>query len=294
MEPARVLITGAAGNIAYILTTLIANGSLFGPDRKVILQLLDLPQCLQKLSALAMELEDAAFPTLADVVYSDDISVVAKDVDYAFLLASVTLFGKEGYAPRSFYIPANTPIFKAHGEALSNFAKPTVKIIVVSSPPNTNALVAMKAAPKLGPQNWGSLSFLDHTRARSYLSRLLKVPVKALHKVSVWGNHSPTQFADGLHAEVEIDGEVKKVTEILDPKILKGDFTDTVGDRGYAVVRAKGGSAVLSTANAAFEMMKNWIFGSNGNWVSMGIPVPDDQPYGIEKGIFFSFSFHSG
>jgi malate dehydrogenase len=268
----RSLITCSAGNIAYSLVARIWNGDLLGTTRKVILHLLDLPQCLQKLSILAMESEDSAFPRLAGIIYSDDISVVAKDVEYAFVLASVPLYWKEGIEPRSFYIPANVTLYQVQGEALSNFAKPTVKIIVVDSPPNTNALVAMKSAPKLGPQNWGSSSFLDHTRLLSYVSRLVNVPITAVHKASIWGNHSPSEVVYGFPAEVEKDGELKKLTDLFDQDFLKGEFVETIAERGYIIVRAKGGaSSVLSTASSILQMMKNWIFGSKGEWDSMGI-----------------------
>ena len=285
-SPVRVVLTGAAGQIGYVLAFRIASGELFH-DRKVILHLLEIPQALSRLNGLIMELTDCAFPLLAGVVATADPAVAFKDVDIAFLVGS---FPRKDGMDRADLLKINGGIFKGQGEALSEYAKKTVKVIVVGNPANTNCLICQHYAKNLGPQNFCAMTRLDHNRMKGELAEKLNVNVADIHKVTIWGNHSNTQVPDVSNAEIELQDGVKKATELLDKEYYEKDFVQKIATRGGAVIKARGASSAASAANAALNCMKDWIHGTKyGDWVSMAIPVPDNEPYGIKKGVVYSF-----
>uniref|UniRef100_UPI00067E6504 MALATE DEHYDROGENASE n=1 Tax=synthetic construct TaxID=32630 RepID=UPI00067E6504 len=285
-EPIHVLITGAAGQIGYALAFRIAKGDLFG-DRKVVLHLLEIPPAMKALEGVCMELQDCAFPTLAGVVATDDPEEAFKDVDVAFLVGS---FPRKPGMERADLLEKNAGIFKVQGKALSEYAKPTVKVLVVGNPANTNCLIAMANAPKLGPENFSAMTRLDHNRAIGEIAAKLGVPVDKVHNVVVWGNHSNTQVPDVSHATVDKEGGTKKVSDALPKEYLEGEFVQKIAQRGGAVIEARGASSAASAANAALCHMRDWLFGTKpGDWVSMGIPVPEGNPYGIKPGVIYSF-----
>lgn len=284
MEPVHVLITGAAGQIGYVLTFRIAAGDLFG-DRKVVLHLLEIPQGMQALQGCCMELQDCAFPAVAGIIATDKAEEAFKDVDVAFLVGA---FPRKDGMDRADLLGKNGGIFTVQGKALSDYAKPTVKVLVVGNPANTNALIALASAPKLGKKNFCAMTRLDHNRMLGELSVKLNVPVNEIHKVTVWGNHSNTQVPDVSHATFGKDN--KKVTDALPIDYLQGEFVQKISTRGGAVIKARGASSAASAANAALEHMRSWCFGTlAGDWVSMAIPVPDNEPYGIKQGVIYSF-----
>nr|AGM32158.1 malate dehydrogenase [Coptotermes formosanus] len=285
-EPLRVLITGAAGQIGYALAFRIANGEL-SPGKKVILHLLEITPALGSLEGVVMELTDCAFPTLQGVVATDKVEVAFKDIDVAFLVGSMPR--KEGM-DRADLLKANGNIFKVQGEALSNYAKPTVKVLVVGNPANTNALIALTTSSKLSAANFTAMTRLDHNRSLAEIASQLKVTADKVKNVIIWGNHSNTQVPDVSNAVVELDGKTVKVTEKIDEAYLKGDFVSKISLRGGAIIKARGLSSAGSAANAAIDHVKTWIHGTKpGEFVSMAIPVPANQPYGIKTGVVFSF-----
>src|SRR5262245_16879575 len=281
-QPVRVAVTGAAGQIGYSLLFRIAAGDMLGKDQPVILQLLEITPALPALKGVVMELEDCAFPLLAEVVTSDDPKVAFRDADVALLVgARPRSKGME----RKDLLEANAQIFTVQGRALDSVASRNVKVLVVGNPANTNALIAMKSAPSLKPRQFTGMMRLDHNRASSQVAAKLGKPVAAVRKMVVWGNHSATQYPDLLHAEV--DGQ--KVWPLMnDQTWLESTFIPTVQRRGAAVIEARGSSSAASAANAAIDHVRDWLLGSrDGDWVTMG--VPSDGSYGIAEGVIFGY-----
>ena len=279
--PVRVAVTGAAGQIGYSLLFRIASGEMLGKDQPVILQLLDLPQAQTALKGVMMELEDCAFPLLAGMVATDDPNVAFKDVKVALLVgARPRSKGME----RKDLLEANGAIFTVQGKALNDHAARDVKVLVVGNPANTNAWIAMKSAPDLNPKNFTAMLRLDHNRALSQIAAKTGKPVAAIEKLAVWGNHSPTMYADYRFAS--IDGQPVKAM-INDEAWNRDVFLPTVGKRGAAIIEARGLSSAASAANAAIDHVHGWVLGSQGKWVTMGIP--SDGSYGIPEGVMYGF-----
>jgi malate dehydrogenase len=280
--PVRVAVTGAAGQIGYSLLFRIASGAMLGADQPVILHLLEITPALKALNGVVMELEDCAFPLLAGVVQTDDPNVAFKDVNYALLVGSMPR--KQGME-RGDLLAANGGIFRPQGTALSEHAARDVKVLVVGNPANTNALIAMNNAPKLDNKQFTAMTRLDHNRALSQLAAKTGKPVASLSKMTIWGNHSSTQYPDLFHAEAE---GVSAAASINDQAWLEGTFIPTVAKRGAAIIEARGLSSAASAANAAIDHMRDWALGTkDGDWVSMGIP--SDGSYGIPAGLMYSF-----
>jgi malate dehydrogenase len=281
--PMRVAVTGAAGQIGYSLLFRIANGDLLGKDQPVILQLLEIPdeKAQKALAGVMMELEDCAFPLLAGVTAHSDPMTAFKDIDVALLV------GARPRGPgmeRKDLLSANAQIFTAQGKALNAVAKKTVKVLVVGNPANTNAYIAMKSAPDIPAKNFTAMLRLDHNRALSQLAKKLNKPVADIEKLVVWGNHSPTMYPDYRFAT--IDGKSVKDT-INDAAWNKDTFIPTVGKRGAAIIDARGLSSAASAANAAIDHMHDWVLGTNGKWVTMGIPSKGE--YGIPAEVIYGF-----
>ena len=281
-EPVRVAVTGAAGQIGYSLLFRIASGALLGPDQPVILQLLEITPALGALDGVAMELDDCAFPLLAGIVKSDDAEVAFGDADIALLVGSrPRTKGME----RGDLLAANGAIFTTQGKALAQSASKDVKVLVVGNPANTNALIAMNNADGLAPEQFTAMTRLDHNRAKAQLAAKTGTTVNDITKMTIWGNHSATQYPDLFHAEV--DGKV--AAEVVgDQAWLEGDFIPTVQKRGAAIIEARGASSAASAANAAIEHVRDWVAGTPaGDWVSMA--VPSDGSYGVPEGLISSF-----
>jgi malate dehydrogenase len=275
----RVAVTGAAGQIGYALLFRIANGDLLGKDQPVILQLLDLPVAQKALGGVIMELNDCAFPLLAGVVPTDDPLVAFKDVDIAILVGSRP---RGPGMERRDLLAANAEIFKVQGKALNDAAKKTVKVLVVGNPANTNAYIAMKSAPDLPKGAFTAMLRLDHNRATSMLAEKAGVAVADIEKVAIWGNHSPTMYADYRFATAG----GKKLSDIINDEVwYKDTYLGAVGKRGAAIIEARGLSSAASAANAAIDHVRDWVLGSNGKWVSMG--VPSDGDYGVPEDVMF-------
>lgn len=282
--PVRVAVTGAAGQIGYALLFRIASGEMLGKDQPVILQLLELPleKAQAALKGVIMELEDCAFPLLAGVVGTDDPEVAFKDVDVALLV------GARPRGPgmeRKDLLLENAKIFTAQGAALNKVASRNVKVLVVGNPANTNAYIAMKSAPDLPSKNFTAMLRLDHNRALSQLANKAGVAVGDIDKLVVWGNHSPTMYPDYRFATV--NGQSLK-DKINDADWNANTFIPQVGKRGAAIIEARGLSSAASAANAAIDHVRDWVLGSNGKWVTMGIP--SDGSYGIPEGVMFGFA----
>ncbi|MGH9273111.1 MAG: malate dehydrogenase [Acidimicrobiales bacterium] len=281
--PVRVAVTGAAGNIGYSLLFRIASGSMLGPDQPVILQMLEITPALGTLEGVAMELEDCAFPLLAGMVQTDDADVAFGDVDVALLVGAMPR--KEGME-RADLLGANGGIFKPQGEALSRSAQRDVKVLVVGNPANTNALIAMSNAKDLDPGRFTAMTRLDHNRAVAQLAAKAGVHGTDVTKMTIWGNHSATQYPDVFHAEVGGKPAFEAVGS--DQSWLESDFIPTVQQRGAAIIKARGQSSAASAANAAVDHIRSWALGTaQGDWVSMGIP--SDGSYGTPEGIISSF-----
>ncbi|MFT3667592.1 MAG: malate dehydrogenase [Pseudoxanthomonas sp.] len=282
--PVRVAVTGAAGQIGYALLFRIASGEMLGKDQPVILQLLELPleKAQAALKGVIMELEDCAFPLLAGIVGTDDPEVAFKDVDVALLV------GARPRGPgmeRKDLLLENAKIFTAQGTALNKVASRNVKVLVVGNPANTNAYIAMKSAPDLPSKNFTAMLRLDHNRALSQLANKAGVAVGDIEKLVVWGNHSPTMYPDYRFATV--NGQSLK-DKIGDADWNANTFIPQVGKRGAAIIEARGLSSAASAANAAIDHVRDWVLGSNGKWVTMGIP--SDGSYGIPEGVMFGFA----
>ena len=277
--PKRVAVTGAAGQIAYSLLFRIANGDMLGKDQPVILQLLDITPALPAVRGVVMELEDCAFPLLAGVVVTDDPNVAFRDADYALLVgARPRSKGME----RKDLLEANGAIFTVQGKALNDHASRDVKVLVVGNPANTNAYIAMKSAPDLPAKNFTAMLRLDHNRALSQLAAKTGRTVDSIEKLVVWGNHSPTMYPDIRFASSNGDPMPKLVN---DEAWVKDTFIPTVGKRGAAIIEARGLSSAASAANAAIDHMRDWALGTNGKWVTMGVPSQGD--YEIPEGVIY-------
>ncbi|SDZ82555.1 malate dehydrogenase [Microbulbifer marinus] len=279
--PVRVAVTGAAGQISYSLLFRIASGEMLGKDQPVILQLLEITPALEALKGVAMELEDCAFPLLAGIVQSDDATVAFKDADYALLV------GARPRGPgmeRKDLLEANAAIFSAQGKALNDVASRNVKVLVVGNPANTNALIAQRNAPDLDPRNFTAMTRLDHNRALSQLANKTDSSVNDITHMTIWGNHSSTQYPDLHQAKVAGAAAMDKV----DQEWYENDFIPTVQQRGAAIIKARGASSAASAANAAIDHMRDWALGTaDGDWTSMG--VYSDGSYGIQEGLIYSF-----
>jgi len=283
-KPVRVAVTGAAGQIGYALLFRIASGEMLGKDQPVILQLLEIPdeKAQKALKGVMMELEDCAFPLLAGMEAHGDANTAFKDTDYALLV------GARPRGPgmeRKDLLAANAQIFTAQGKALNAVASRNVRVLVVGNPANTNAYIAMKSAPDLPRKNFTAMLRLDHNRALSQIAAKTGRPVSSIEKLAVWGNHSPTMYADYRFAT--IDGQSVKAM-INDDAWNRDVFLPTVGKRGAAIIEARGLSSAASAANAAIDHMHDWALGTNGKWVTMGIP--SDGQYDIPKDVMFGFA----
>ena len=280
--PVRVAVTGAAGQIGYSLLFRIASGQMLGEDQPVILQLLDITPAMDALKGVAMELEDCAFPLLSDIVRTDDPSEAFGDISYALLVgARPRSKGME----RKDLLEANGGIFKPQGKALSDNAASDVKILVVGNPANTNALIAMNNAPNIPNERFTAMTRLDHNRAIAQVAAKTGTTVSDITKMTIWGNHSATQYPDLFHAEVKGQNAAALVN---DQAWLENDFIPTVQQRGAAIIEARGLSSAASAANAAIDHMRTWALGSaKCDLVSMAIP--SDGSYGVAEGIISSF-----
>ena len=280
-KPVRVAVTGAAGQIGYALLFRIASGEMLGKDQPVILQLLEITPALDALKGVAMELNDCAFPLLRGLVTTDDANVAFKDCDYALLV------GARPRGPgmeRKDLLAANGAIFGPQGKALNDHASRHVKVLVVGNPANTNALIAQAAAPDLNPRNFTAMTRLDHNRALSQLAEKTGTHSTDIAKMTIWGNHSSTQYPDISHATVQ--GKAAK--GLVEDSWYKDTFIPVVQQRGAAIIKARGASSAASAASAAIDHMRTWALGTDGDdWVSMG--VPSDGSYGIAPGIIYSY-----
>ena len=282
--PVRVAVTGAAGQIGYSLLFRIASGEMLGKDQPVILQLLDLPQAQKAVKGVMMELEDCAFPLLAGMIATDDPNVAFKDAQVCLLV------GARPRGPgmeRKDLLTENAKIFTVQGAAIGQYADPDVKVLVVGNPCNTNAYIAKEIAVKYGrvnAKNFTGMLRLDHNRALSQLAGKTGRDVSSLKSLVVWGNHSPTMYAD--YRAVTSNGDNVKAL-INDEAWNRDVFLPTVGKRGAAIIEARGLSSAASAANAAIDHIRDWALGTNGKWVTMGIP--SDGSYGIPEGVMFGF-----
>ena len=280
--PVRVAVTGAAGQIGYSLLFRIASGSMLGPDTPVALQLLEITPALGALEGVRMELDDAAFPLLSEVICTDDADVAFGDADVALLVGAMP---RKAGMERADLLSANGGIFKPQGEALSRSAKGDVKVLVVGNPANTNALIAQSNAPDLDPSRFTAMTRLDHNRAVTQIAQRLGASVNDVKKMTVWGNHSTTQYPDLFHCEVAGRNAYEAVG---DHDWVDQTFIPTVAKRGAAIVDARGASSAASAASAAVDHIRSWTLGTpEGDWVSMSIP--SDGSYGVPEGIISSF-----
>ena len=280
-NPVRVAITGAAGQISYALLFRIAAGDMLGPDQPVILQLLEIPPAMDALRGVVMELEDCAFPLLRSVQTSDDPAQAFGDTDFAMLV------GARPRGPgmeRKDLLTANARIFSAQGEALNNSANRAVKVLVVGNPANTNALIASANAPDIDTRQFTAMTRLDHNRAMSQLAERTKVATTDISRVTIWGNHSATQYPDIHHAKAG----GRPAIDLVDNNWMVDEFIPTVQQRGAAIIKARGASSAASAACAAIDHMRTWVQGTtDDDWVSMAIPSRGH--YGIEDGLIYSF-----
>lgn len=279
--PVRVTVTGAAGQIGYALLFRIASGAMLGDDQPVILQLLDITPAMTALEGVRMELDDCAFPLLAGVVCTDDPNVGFKDTDYALLV------GARPRGPgmeRKDLLEANAAIFSVQGKALNDHASRTAKVLVVGNPANTNALITQRNAPDLDPRNFTAMTRLDHNRAATQIAQKTGTTVNDITCMTIWGNHSATQYPDLFNAKVKDE----KAINLIDQTWYEDSFIPTVQQRGAAIIEARGASSAASAANAAIDHMRSWALGTDeGDWVSMG--VYSDGSYGIPEGLIYSF-----
>jgi len=279
--PVRVAVTGAAGQISYSLLFRIAAGEMLGPEQPVILQMLEITPALEALEGVAMELDDCAFPLLAGMVRTDDAAVAFKDADYALLV------GARPRGPgmeRKDLLEANAAIFSAQGKAINDNASRDIKVLVVGNPANTNALIAQRNAPDIDPRQFTAMTRLDHNRALTQIAHKLDTTIHQVSNMTIWGNHSATQYPDLFHAKVEGEKAVSRV----DLEWYEKEFIPTVQQRGAAIINARGASSAASAANAAIGHMRTWVMGTPpGDWTSMG--VYSDGSYGIDKDLIYSF-----
>ena len=279
--PVRVTITGAAGQIGYQLAFRIASGQMLGADQPVILQLLEIPPALTALNGVVMELNDCAFATLAGIVATDDPDTAFKDSDYALLV------GARPRGPgmeRKDLLQANAAIFSVQGKAINDHASRDIRVLVVGNPANTNALIASSNAPDIDPGNFTAMMRLDHNRAKAQLAAKTDCHVSDIRCMTIWGNHSATQYPDINHATVK----GKSAASMVDQSWLADEFIPVVQQRGAAIIEARGASSAASAASAAIDHMHDWALGTPGDdWVSMAIPA--DGSYGVEPGIVYSY-----
>ena len=280
-NPVRVAVTGAAGQIGYALLFRVASGAMLGDDQPVILQLLDITPAMEALEGVRMELDDCAFPLLADIVCTDDPNVAFKDADYALLV------GARPRGPgmeRKDLLEANAAIFSVQGKAINDHASRDIKVLVVGNPANTNALITQRNAPDIDPRNFTAMMRLDHNRAKTQLAQKTGTTVNDITQMTIWGNHSATQYPDIFNALVN----GKPGIDLVDQSWLEETFIPVVQQRGAAIIKARGASSAASAANAAIDHMRSWALGTaEGDWVSMG--VYSDGSYGIEAGLIYSF-----
>jgi malate dehydrogenase len=283
-KPMRVAVTGAAGQIGYSLLFRIASGAMLGPDQPVILQLLEIPddKAQKALKGVMMELDDCAFPQLQSMIAASDPKVAFRDVDVALLV------GARPRGPgmeRKDLLEANGAIFVPQGKALDEVASRDVRVLVVGNPANTNALIAMKNAKSLKPTQFTAMMRLDHNRALTQVGQKTGKPLTAVRKMTIWGNHSATQYPDVFNAEVDGQNAAKAIN---DQAWIESTFIPTVQKRGAAIIEARGLSSAASAANAAIDHVRDWVHGTpSGDWVSMGIP--SDGSYGIPEGLMFGY-----
>ena len=280
-SPVRVAVTGAAGQISYSLLFRIAAGEMLGKDQPVILQMLEITPALNALKGVAMELDDCAFPLLAGMVQTDDANVAFKDADYALLV------GARPRGPgmeRKDLLEANAAIFSAQGKAINDVASRDIKVLVVGNPANTNALIAQRNAPDIDPRNFTAMTRLDHNRAMTQLAQKTDTSINDVTTMTIWGNHSSTQYPDLHHTKV--NGQT--AIDMVDQAWYENDFIPTVQKRGAAIIDARGASSAASAANAAIFHMRDWAIGTpEGDWTSMG--VFSDGSYGIQEGLIYSY-----
>jgi len=282
-QPKRILITGAAGQIGYVLVTAVARGELLGPNQPVILHLLDIPPMQNQLDGTVLELEDCAFPLLKGIVATTDVKTAFDKVDYCLMVGA---FPRKPGMERKDLLEKNASIFKEQGKALSDYSSKDVKVLVVGNPANTNCLICLKSAPKLTSENFSCLTRLDHNRAKAQIAKRFYLDsAEKIKNVIIWGNHSSTQYPDTSHGLVDN----KPINQVInDESWLHEDFITIVQQRGLAVMKARGASSAISASKAIIDHMRDWIFGtSEGEFVSMGIL--SDGSYGIKEGVIYSF-----
>lgn len=283
-----MVVTGAAGQIAYSLLYMIARGEVFGKDQPLILHLLDIPPMAGVLEGVVMELSDCALPLLQQVIPTSDLAVAFKEVSAAFLVGAMPR--KEGME-RKDLLSANVKIFKAQGQALDKYAQKDCKVLVVGNPANTNAFICAHYAPSIPRTNFSAMTRLDQNRAMSMIATQARVPISDVRNVIIWGNHSSTQFPDASHAFVQIGGKSVSVSEAVKLDFLRNEFIEAVQKRGAAVIAARKMSSAMSAAKAACDHMHDWWHGtSSSRYVSMA--VSSDGSYGIEKDLIYSFPVH--
>lgn len=279
--PVRVAVTGAAGQISYSLLFRIAAGEMLGKDQPVILQMLEITPALGALKGVAMELEDCAFPLVVETVCTDDANVAFKDADYALLV------GARPRGPgmeRKDLLEANAAIFSVQGKAINDHASKGIKVLVVGNPANTNALIAQRNAPDINPRQFTAMTRLDHNRAMSQVAEKTGKTINDVTYMTIWGNHSSTQYPDLFHAKVSGENAI----DLVEQSWYEETFIPDVQQRGAAIIKARGASSAASAANAAIFHMRDWALGSaSDDWVSMG--VYSDGSYGIEEGLIYSF-----
>ena len=279
-KPIRIAVTGAAGQISYSLLFKIASGQMLGPDQPVILQLLEIPPAMKALGGVVMELDDCAFPLLHGIVATDNPDVAFAGVEFALLVGSRP---RGPGMERKELLEANAQIFSLQGKSLNDHAAGNVRILVVGNPANTNCLIAQRNAPDIDFRQFTAMTRLDHNRALTQLGRKTGNHVTAIKNLIIWGNHSATQYPDVSHASVA----GQRAMDLVDQEWIEQDFIPVVQQRGAEVINARGLSSAASAANAAVDHMRDWVSGTDGKIVSMGIC--SDGSYGIEKGLIYSF-----
>ena len=283
-QPVRVTVTGAAGQIGYALLFRIASGAMLGDDQPIVLQLLDITPAMEALEGVKMELEDCAFPLLTGIVCTDDPNAAFKDADFALLV------GARPRGPgmeRKDLLEANAAIFSVQGKAINNHANKNIKVLVVGNPANTNALITQRNAPDINPRNFTAMTRLDHNRAKTQIALKTGKTVNDVNNMTIWGNHSATQYPDLFNAKVNGEAAIN----LVDQTWYEDEFIPTVQQRGAAIIKARGASSAASAANAAIGHVRSWALGTNSDdWVSMG--VCSDGSYGIAEGLIYSFPCH--
>jgi malate dehydrogenase len=280
-SPVRVTVTGAAGQISYGLLFRIAAGNMLGPDQPVILQLLEIPQAMNALKGVVMELQDCAFPLLKDLVATDDPNVGFADSDFGLLVGAMP---RTKGMERKDLLTANSKIFSVQGKAINENAKKDIRVLVVGNPANTNALITTANAPNVKQGNITAMTRLDHNRAIAQLAAKTNTDSNEIHKMAIWGNHSSTQYPDISNTTIDS----KPASSLVDQSWYRETFIPTVQKRGAAIIEARGASSAASAANAEIDHMHVWVNGTPKNdWVSMAIP--SDGSYGIEQGLIYSF-----